>query len=114
MCGKAIIILNPADPPILMRNTIFALLPPEAERDSLTMAVEEMARRVGEYVPGYRIKAGPEFDLLESGHLRVSVFVEVAGAGDFLPTWAGNLDIITSAAVAVGERLTRAAVGVGG
>ncbi len=110
--GKAIIILNPADPPILMRNSISALVPEHADTHALAVSVEQMARDVSWYVPGYRVKAGPEFDRLESGHLRVSVSLEVAGAGDFLPAYAGNLDIMTSAAVAVGERLARARAGV--
>ncbi len=103
--GKAIIILNPADPPILMRNTVSCVVSPHSDRQILLERIQRMAGRVQGYVPGYRIAAGPEFDELEDGRLKVSVFLEVTGAGDFLPPYAGNLDIMTAAAVAVGEQL---------
>ncbi|HEY5058895.1 MAG TPA: acetaldehyde dehydrogenase (acetylating) [Gaiellaceae bacterium] len=103
--GKAIIILNPADPPILMRNTVMCIVPGDADREAVAAAIARMAARVQGYVPGYRIAAGPEFDEVEGGRLKVSVFLEVTGAGDFLPPYAGNLDIMTAAAVAVGEQL---------
>jgi acetaldehyde dehydrogenase len=102
--GKAIIILNPADPPILMRNTVFCLIA-DADHGKIEESVRAMIARVREYVPGYRLVAGPEFDALDDGRTKVSVFLEVSGAGDFLPPYAGNLDIMTAAAVAVGERL---------
>ncbi len=103
--GKAIIILNPADPPILMRNTVFCLVPADADTDAIAAAIEEMAERVQAYVPGYRVVAEPVFDELDDGRVKVSTFLEVTGAGDFLPEYAGNLDIMTAAAVAVARRL---------
>jgi acetaldehyde dehydrogenase len=104
--GKAIIILNPAEPPILMRATIFCAISPEVDRDAVTRSVHEMRARVAEYVPGYRLSADPIF---EEG--RVAIFVEVEGAGDYLPKFAGNLDIMTAAAVRVGEELGRLRTG---
>ena len=98
--GKAIIILNPADPPILMRNTIYCALQPGADRDAIERSILQMVGAVQEYVPGYRLSAPPVFD-----EERVAVFVEVEGRGDYLPPYAGNLDIMTAAAVNVGEEL---------
>jgi acetaldehyde dehydrogenase len=98
--GKAIIILNPADPPILMRNTIYCTVGADVDRDAIEASVLAMAERVAAYVPGYRLRAGPLFD-----DRRVTVIVEVEGAGDFLPRYAGNLDVMTAAAVRVGELL---------
>jgi len=99
--GKAIIILNPAEPPILMRATIFALVerPDDARIDD---AVRNAVHNVSQYVPGYRLKHSPHVD----GN-KVTTMLEVEGAGDHLPTYAGNLDIMTSAAVAVGERIAQ-------
>jgi acetaldehyde dehydrogenase len=95
--GKAIIILNPADPPIMMRNTINVRLDGGSEAEVIG-AIEGMAADVVRYVPGYRLKGRPLFrdDL-------VTVFVEVEGAGDYLPRYAGNLDIMTAAGVRVAE-----------
>ena len=99
--GKAIIILNPAEPPILMTNTIhMRILAAQERQRELRDSLLEMVRDVASYVPGYRLRAEPVFD----GD-RVSVYVEVAGAGDYLPVYAGNLDIMTAAAVATAERL---------
>jgi acetaldehyde dehydrogenase len=98
--GKAIIILNPADPPLIMRDTIFCSLPADADEAKLSRSIEDMVSEVQTYVPGYRLKLPPQFD---SG--RVAVFIEVEGAGDFLPPYAGNLDIMTAAAARVGEQL---------
>jgi acetaldehyde dehydrogenase (acetylating) len=95
--GKAIILLNPADPPILMRNTVYADVP-EADPGEITAAVEEMVSKVAAYVPGYRLTSPP---LVEDG--RVTVLLEVEGAGDYLPPYAGNLDIMTSAAIQVAQ-----------
>jgi acetaldehyde dehydrogenase len=95
--GKAIIILNPAEPPIVMRNTIYAETALEAAVASATVAAA--VERVAAYVPGYRLAAEP---LVGDG--LVTVFVAVEGAGDYLPAYAGNLDIMTSAAVRVAER----------
>jgi acetaldehyde dehydrogenase len=96
--GKAIIILNPAEPPIIMRNTIYAEFA-ALEEATASSSVAEAVARVATYVPGYRLAAEP---LVADG--MVTVFVEVEGAGDYLPTYAGNLDIMTSAAVRVAER----------
>jgi acetaldehyde dehydrogenase len=96
--GKAIIILNPAEPPIIMRNTIYAEFT-TLEEAVASSSVAEAVERVAAYVPGYRLAAEP---LVADG--MVTVFVEVEGAGDYLPTYAGNLDIMTSAAVRVAER----------
>lgn len=96
--GKAIIILNPADPPLVMRNTVHCLVEGEADRGAITESIEAMIEEVRRYVPGYRRKT----DLVFDGS-RVSVFLEVEGRGDFLPNYAGNLDIMTAAASRVGE-----------
>lgn len=98
--GKAIIVLNPADPPILMRNTVFCAVGSDVDRDAITTSILAMVDRVAAYVPGYRLRAEPIFD-----EGRVTVIVEVEGAGDFLPRYAGNLDVMTAAAVRVGEQL---------
>lgn len=106
--GKAIIVLNPADPPIIMRDTIFCAIPEEADENAIAKSIETMVERVGEYVPGYRLTAAPQFDDPRSewdGNGRVAIFVEVEGNGDYLPPYAGNLDIMTAAAVRVGEQL---------
>ena len=107
--GKAIIILNPAEPPLIMRDTIYCSLPPGADTDKIATSIHEMEREVQEYVPGYRLLADPQFDLEfhEDGRGRVAVFVEVEGAGDFLPPYAGNLDIMTAAASKVGEEIAK-------
>ncbi|MBA9007172.1 acetaldehyde dehydrogenase (acetylating) [Thermomonospora cellulosilytica] len=106
--GKAIIILNPADPPVIMRDTVFCAIPADADRDKIAGSIVDVAADVASYVPGYRLRAEPQFDdpAPESGGLaRVAIFLEVEGAGDFLPPYAGNLDIMTAAAVKVGEVL---------
>jgi len=96
--GKAIIILNPAEPPIMMRNTIYAKC--DTRRiDAIKESVEAMVSTIRQYVPGYRLKVPPYAD----GE-RVVAMIEVEGAGDYLPKYSGNLDIITAAAVAVAER----------
>jgi acetaldehyde dehydrogenase (acetylating) len=100
--GKAIIVLNPAEPPILMRNTVYAALDGAADREAIAAAIEETVARVQGYVPGYRLKVPPVFD-----QEKVTVFLEVEGAGDYLPPYAGNLDIMTAAAVRVGEEVAR-------
>jgi acetaldehyde dehydrogenase len=105
--GKAIIILNPADPPILMRNTIYILLgSEEVDRQAIVDSVEEMVTAVQAYVPGYRLKNEPVFEVRETPEGRrtlVAMLLEVTGAGDFLPSYAGNLDIMTASARQVGE-----------
>lgn len=96
--GKAIIILNPADPPLMMRDTIHCITETEPHQDAIIESVKAMEAEVQKYVPGYRVKEGPVFD----GN-RVSVFVEVRGRGDYLPEYAGNLDIMTAAAARTAE-----------
>jgi len=98
--GKAIIILNPAEPPLIMRNTIHCLTAGEPERDAVTASVRAMVAEVQTYVPGYQLKNGPVFD-----GRRVTVYLEVEGLGDFLPPYAGNLDIMTAAALRTAEML---------
>ena len=96
--GKAIIILNPAEPPLMMRDTIHCITETEPNQDAIIESVKAMEAEVQKYVPGYRVKEGPIFD----GN-RVSVFVEVRGRGDYLPEYAGNLDIMTAAAARTAE-----------
>lgn len=99
--GKALIILNPAEPPILMRDTIYCEVK-NMDEDKITASIKAMVERVKEYVPGYRLKQEPLFD----GN-RVTVFLEVEGAGDYFPPYAGNLDIMTAAAVQAGEHVAK-------
>lgn len=113
--GKAIIVLNPADPPIMMRNTVY-VVPEDEEVDekSITESVERVVEEIQAYVPGYQLKNGPVFDRRETpwGDRTVIVMLlEVEGAGDYLPAYAGNLDIMTSAARGVGERLSEHLLG---
>jgi len=96
--GKAIIILNPAEPPLMMRDTVHCLTKDEPDQEAITKSVKEMEAAVQSYVPGYRVKEGPVFD----GN-RVSIFLEVRGKGDYLPVYAGNLDIMTAAAARTAE-----------
>ncbi|WP_067531392.1 acetaldehyde dehydrogenase (acetylating) [Nocardia crassostreae] len=106
--GKAIIILNPAEPPMIMRDTIFCAIPEDADREAITASIHEMEKSIQEYVPGYRLLNEPQFDepsVISGGMAKVSIFVEVEGAGDFLPLYAGNLDIMTAAATKVGDVL---------
>jgi acetaldehyde dehydrogenase len=100
--GKAIIILNPADPPLIMRDTVFCGISPDADRDAIRESIERMREKVASYVPGYRLRGEPQFE-----EDRVAIFIEVEGAADYLPAYAGNLDIMTAAAVAVGEELAK-------
>jgi acetaldehyde dehydrogenase len=99
--GKAIIILNPAEPAILMRNTIYAVVE-ESKSDAIVDSIKAMVRRIQSYVPGYRLRHEPDIE-----EHRVTLQIEVAGAGDYLPPFSGNLDIMTAAAVAVGEQVAR-------
>jgi acetaldehyde dehydrogenase len=98
--GKAIVVLNPADPPLVMRDTVFCAIGPEADHEAVADSIHTMAAEVARYVPGYRLINEPQFD---DG--RVAIFLEITGAGDFLPPYAGNLDIMTAAAARVGEEL---------
>jgi acetaldehyde dehydrogenase len=107
--GKAIIILNPAEPPLIMRDTVFTLSDVADERE-IAASIERMVGEVQSYVPGYRLKQEVQFERVEAmgiSGLKTSVFLEVEGAGHYLPIYAGNLDIMTSAAVATGIRLAR-------
>jgi acetaldehyde dehydrogenase len=106
--GKAIMILNPADPPILMGNTLFAVPEdPAVDEEALRASVDRMVEQVSRYVPGYRLKVEPVIDQQWTPwgeRTVVIVLLQVEGAGDFLPPYAGNLDIMTAAACQVGER----------
>lgn len=106
--GKAIIIINPVEPPMIMRDTVFCAIDPDADRDAISESIHRMVSDVQVYVPGYQLKADPQFDDPRpnwNGRARVAVFLEVAGNGDYLPTYAGNLDIMTAAASRAGELL---------
>ncbi len=96
--GKAIIIVNPAEPPLIMRDTVHCLTEDEPDQAAITASIHAMIREVQKYVPGYRLVNGPVFD-----GKRVSVFLEVEGLGDYLPKYAGNLDIMTAAAARTAE-----------
>lgn len=100
--GKAIIILDSADPPSLMRNTVICEVDPDADCDAIVASVRAMVAHVAAYVPGYRLKAEPQCD---GG--RVMVLLEIEGAGDFLERYSGNLDIMTAAAARVGDQLAQ-------
>lgn len=114
--GKAIIIMNPAEPPLIMRDTVYTLSD-LADQDKVAASIEAMAAAVQSYVPGYRLKQKVQFDIIPPsaplnipglGHLsglKTSVFLEVEGAAHYLPAYAGNLDIMTSAALATAERM---------
>ena len=96
--GKAIIIINPADPPLIMRDTIHCKTAKKPDREKIIESVKQMVAEVQKYVPGYKLKNGPVFE----GNF-VTVWMEVEGLGDFLPTYAGNLDIMTSAGLRIAE-----------
>jgi acetaldehyde dehydrogenase len=115
--GKAIIVLNPAEPPLIMRDTVYCLAALDADQEAIRASVRDMAASVAAYVPGYRLKQEVQFDRFEGEHalnvpglgklpgLKVSIFLEVEGAAHYLPAYAGNLDIMTSAALAAADRL---------
>ncbi len=107
--GKAIIILNPAEPPLTMRDTIFCSLEPDVDCGAVTESIEAVVAEVQEYAPGYRLRVPPqiEADVTTDGRGRVAIFIEVEGAGDFLPPYSGNLDIMTAAAARVGDQIAR-------
>ena len=96
--GKAIVVVNPAEPPLIMRDTVYCETRDEPDRDAITASVKDMIAEVQKYVPGYRLKNGPTFE-----GRKVSIFLEVEGLGDFLPKYAGNLDIMTAAAARTAE-----------
>jgi acetaldehyde dehydrogenase len=109
--GKAIIILNPVSPPMIMRDTVFCAIGPDADRDAIAESIHRMVAQVQRYVPGYQLRSDPQFDDPNPawhGNGRVGVFLEVKGNGDYLPEWAGNLDIMTAAAVRAGELIVTA------
>ena len=111
--GKAVIILNPVEPPMIMRDTVFCAVAANADTGAITASVTAMAAEVARYVPGYTLRADPQFDPPAeewSGWARVALFLEVRGNGDYLPAWAGNLDIMTAAAARVGDLLAAARV----
>jgi acetaldehyde dehydrogenase len=111
--GKAIILLNPVEPPMIMRNTVFCAIhsrvaEPGPVQDAVTASIEAMVETVRDYVPGYTLRAKPQYDPPDQrwhGMARVGIFLEIRGRGDYLPEYAGNLDIITAAAAHVGELL---------
>ncbi|MES2236617.1 MAG: acetaldehyde dehydrogenase (acetylating) [Rugosibacter sp.] len=96
--GKAIIIINPAEPPLIMRDTVHCLTETDPDQAKITASIHAMIKEVQKYVPGYRLVNGPIFD----GN-RVSIYMEVEGLGDYLPKYAGNLDIMTAAAARTAE-----------
>ena len=121
--GKAIIVLNPAEPPLIMRDTVFCLIG-DADHDAIRESVEQMVAEVARYVPGYRLKQQVQFSAVGDDPVhtlfpdgsppgadaittKVTVFLEVEGAAHYLPAYAGNLDIMTSAALAVGESIAQ-------
>jgi acetaldehyde dehydrogenase len=118
--GKAIIILNPVEPPLMMRNSVFCAIPPEAGepgelQERILESIHAMTRTVQEYVPGYHLRADPQFDPAREtwrGRARVFVPIEVKGRGDYLPDYAGNLDIITASAARVGDLMAAHRLGV--
>lgn len=115
--GKAIIILNPADPPMIMRDTIFCAIPTDADREAIAASIHDVVKEVQTYVPGYRLLNEPQFDepsINSGGQALLTTFVEVEGAGDYLPPYAGNLDIMTAAATKVGEEIAKETLVVGG
>ena len=119
--GKAIIVLNPAEPPLLMRDTVY-VLSDAADEAAVEASVEEMVKAVNRYVPGYRLKQKVQFDVIPEDQpmnvpglgkfsgLKTSIFLEVEGAAHYLPAYAGNLDIMTSAALGTAERIAESLV----
>jgi acetaldehyde dehydrogenase len=117
--GKAIIVLNPAEPPLIMRDTVYCLTG-DADQEAITASVEAMVEQVRSYVPGYRLKQAVQFERIshnaplripemdaEFSGLKVTVFLEVEGAAHYLPAYAGNLDIMTSAALKTAEKIAQ-------
>lgn len=113
--GKAIIVLNPAEPPLIMRDTVY-VLSDLADETAIATSVKNMVDAVNSYVPGYRLKQDVQFDHVKNLHiaglgkisgLKTTIFLEVEGAAHYLPAYAGNLDIMTSAALATAERIAQ-------
>lgn len=121
--GKAIIVLNPAEPPVMMRDTVYCLAALDADEEAIRTSVQRMAEAVAAYVPGYRLKQEVQFERFgpdsapnvpgvgRQAGLKVSIFLEVEGAAHYLPAYAGNLDIMTSAALATAERIAAGMAG---
>ena len=115
--SKTVIILNPADPPVLMRNTVYCLVDGDCDHAAITASVEAMVGRVRRYVPGYELKQAVQFETFDADHAlhipetgkfigtRITVMLQVTGAAHYLPAYAGNLDIMTSAALTTAERI---------
>jgi acetaldehyde dehydrogenase len=118
--GKAIIILNPVEPPLMMRNSVFCAIPAEAGepgtlQDRILESIHAMVATVQDYVPGYHLRADPQFDHARDtwkGMARAFIPIEVKGRGDYLPDYAGNLDIITAAAARVGDLMMAHRLGI--
>jgi acetaldehyde dehydrogenase len=120
--GKAIIVLNPAEPPLVMRDTVFCLIEGEVDEDAVRASVHGTVAAVQEYVGGFRLKQEVQFDAVDEAYVpaldrplhgtKVTILLEVEGAGHYLPTYAGNLDIMTSAALRTAERLVSQRAGV--
>lgn len=116
--GKAIIVLNPAEPPLMMRDTVY-VLSDEASQDDIEASINEMAEAVQAYVPGYRLKQRVQFEVIpqdkpvnlpgvgQFSGLKTAVWLEVEGAAHYLPAYAGNLDIMTSSALATAEKMAQ-------
>jgi acetaldehyde dehydrogenase len=109
--GKAIIVLNPAEPPLIMRDTIYCALPEEYDAAKISQSVHDMIAEVQTYVPGYRLRLDPQFETVRDIN-RVVIFIEVEGAGDYLPSYSGNLDIMTAAAAKVGDEIAKHLKGI--
>ena len=115
--SKAVIILNPADPPILMRNTVYCLVEGDCDHAAVDASITEMVDKVRQYVPGYKLKQPVQFETFDADNplyipetgkfigTKVTALLQVTGAADYLPAYAGNLDIMTSAALATAERI---------
>lgn len=120
--GKAIIVLNPAEPPLVMRDTVFCLVEGEVDEDAVRSSVHDTVAAVQEYVGGFHLKQEVQFDAVDEAYVpaldrplrgtKVTILLEVEGAGHYLPTYAGNLDIMTSAALRTAERLVSQRAGV--
>jgi len=120
--GKAVIVLNPAEPPLVMRDTVYCLVPGEPDPAAIAESVRQMVGRVQSYVPGYRLKQEVQFEQFPAGRplrlpdgaelagTRVTVLLEIEGAAHYLPAYAGNLDIMTSAALATAEQIAAAGI----
>jgi len=125
--GKAIIVLNPAEPPLLMRDTVFCLVDLNADTQAIEKSIKEKVELVQSYVPGYRLKQEVQFDRFDESNpldipgkaeelnksmpgIKVTIFLEVEGAAHYLPAYAGNLDIMTAAALRTGEQIISASI----